>query len=100
MSLSQFHGDQPMSSVLQARDATSPSSTIYIGMDVHKDSITVAVLSESASAPTRIDRLSADYGKLKRYLDRIARDGHLRCCYEASGAGYVLHRAMLEWGYQ
>jgi transposase len=36
---------------------------------------------------------------LKRWLDRAARDGDLRACYEASGAGYVLHRALREWGY-
>jgi transposase len=89
-----------MSSALPNSVAASASSTIYLGMDVHKDSITIAVLPESAPGPTRVDRLSADYGKLRRYLDRIARDGNLRCCYEASGAGYVLQRAMLEWGYQ
>src|SRR5215211_5843977 len=89
-----------MSSALPESGATSSSSTIYLGMDVHKDSITIAVLPENASAPTRVDRLSADYSKLRRYLDRTAREGNLRCCYEASGAGYVLQRAMLEWGYQ
>ncbi len=89
-----------MSSALPDSGAVSSSITIYLGMDVHKDSITVAVLPEGAPAPTRIDRLSADYGKLRRYLDRMARAGHLRCCYEDSGAGYVLQRAMLEWGYQ
>ena len=35
----------------------------------------------------------------KRWLARVARDGELRACYEASGAGYVLHRALAEWGY-
>src|SRR5665213_570535 len=29
----------------------------------------------------------------------ISRDGELRICYEASGAGYVLHRAIQEWGH-
>lgn len=89
-----------MSSALHAAEVSSYPSTIYVGMDVHKDSITVAVLFEGASVPARVDRLSSDYGKLKKYLDRIAKDGHLKCCYEASGAGYVLQRAMLEWGYQ
>ena len=28
----------------------------------------------------------------------FAKDGELRACYEASGAGYVLQRAMKEWG--
>ena len=68
-------------------------------MDVHKDSITIAVLPHGAKTPTRLDRLPNDLAKLKRWLDRVARDGEIRACYEASGAGYVLHRAMREWGY-
>jgi transposase len=68
-------------------------------MDVHKDSITLAVLPAAAKNPTRLERLPNDLPKLKRFLDRLARDGALRVCYEASGAGYVLHRALREWGY-
>jgi transposase len=74
-------------------------SIIYVGMDVHKDSITIAVLPATAKTPTRLERLPNDLPKLKRFLDRLAREGELRCCYEASGAGYVLHRALREWGY-
>ena len=74
-------------------------SIIYLGMDVHKDSITIAVLPHDAKAPTRLERLPNDLAKVKRLLDRLARDGDLRSCYEASGAGYVLHRALREWGY-
>lgn len=72
---------------------------IYLGMDVHKDSITIAVLPEGAKAPSRVDRLPNDLPKLKRWLERVARDGEIHACYEASGAGYVLHRALAEWGY-
>jgi len=75
------------------------ASIIYLGMDVHKDSITIAVLPMAAKTPTRLERLPNDLPKLKRFLDRLARDGELRVCYEASGAGYVLHRALREWGY-
>jgi transposase len=68
-------------------------------MDVHKDSITIAVLPAGAKTPTRIERLPNDPLKLKRFLDRLGREGELCACYEASGAGYVLHRALREWGY-
>lgn len=70
-----------------------------LGLDVHKDSITIAVLPNGAKAPTRLERLPNDLPRLKRFLDRCARDGVLDACYEASGAGYVLHRALREWGY-
>jgi transposase len=72
---------------------------IYLGMDVHKESITLALLPADAKTPTRVERLPHDLGKLKRWLERAASQGKLHACYEASGAGYVLHRAMREWGY-
>src|SRR6266550_2450057 len=72
---------------------------IYLGMDVHKESITIAALPSDAKTPTRVDRLPNDLVKLKRWLERAASQGELRACYETSGAGYVLHRAMQEWGY-
>ncbi|MDQ6768871.1 MAG: hypothetical protein M3Z54_02665 [Gemmatimonadota bacterium] len=73
-------------------------SIIYIGMDVHKDSITVALLPGDAKAPTRLERLPNDLPVLKKWLARVARAGDLRACYEASGAGYVLHRARFASG--
>jgi len=78
---------------------TPARSIIYLGMDVHKDSITIAVLPAEAKAPTRLERLPNDLPKLKKWIARVARDGEIRACYEASGAGYVLHRALREWGY-
>ena len=78
---------------------TAVRSIIYLGMDVHKESITIAVLPATAKVPTRVERLPNDLAKLKRFVDRLAKDGELRICYEASGAGYVLHRAFTEWGY-
>src|SRR5829696_9075606 len=54
--------------------AAAPS-IIYLVMDVHKDSITIAVLPAAAKSPTRLERLPNDLPKLKRFLDRVARDG-------------------------
>ena len=79
--------------------APAARSMIYLGMDVHKDSITIAVLPQSAKAPTRLEKLTNDLPKLKRWMERIAREGEIHACYEASGAGYVLHRVLAEWGY-
>ena len=86
-----------MSSIAEVVPATR--TIIYLGMDVHKESITIAVLPADAKTPTRLDRLPNDLPKLKKWIGRLAREGDLRACYEASGAGYVLHRALQEWGY-
>jgi transposase len=68
-------------------------------MDVHKESVTIAVLPAEAASPTRVERLPNDFVKLRRWMDRLAETAAIRACYEASGAGYVLQRAMREWGY-
>lgn len=38
--------------------SSAAASIIYLGLDVHKDSVTIAVLPADASAPTRIDVLA------------------------------------------
>ena len=76
--------------------APAPRSMIYLGMDVHKDSITIAVLPAAAKAPTRLERLPNDLPKLQKWIARVARDGEIHACDEASGAGDVLHRALAE----
>ena len=45
-----------------------------------------------------MDKLPNDLTKLRRFCERQARDGTVRACYEASGAGYVIQRAMTAWG--
>ncbi|HEX2723630.1 MAG TPA: hypothetical protein VHM24_12005 [Gemmatimonadaceae bacterium] len=61
-------------------------SIIYLGMDVHKESITIAVLPMGAKSLTRLDRLPNHLPKLRKWLERFGRDGEIRACYEASGA--------------
>ena len=79
--------------------ATPAKGIIFLGLDVHKESVTIAVLPADATAPTRIDKYSSDFAKLRRVFERHAQLGELRACYEASGAGYVLQRALQAWGY-
>jgi transposase len=77
----------------------SPSQILYLGLDVHKESITIAVLPASADQPTRTDKVPNEPKALRRYFAKLAAQGTIRACYEASGAGYVLERMMREWGY-
>ena len=89
-------------SVSSSASTTAPrsASTVYVGMDVHKDSVMVAVLPERAPQPIAVDRLPNDLAVLRRFFARLVRDGAVvQACYEASGAGYVLQRALAEWGH-
>ena len=78
----------------------SRCNLLYVGMDVHKDSVMVAVLPEHAAEPTDVRRLPNECGMLRRFFERLGRQGEVRACYEASGAGYVLQRWLTEWGHQ
>ncbi len=79
--------------------SSSSSSIIWIGMDVHKDSVMLAVYVDDSKEPELVEALPNDLRKLKRFFDRWSRRGEIRTCYEASGAGYVLHREITAWGY-
>ncbi|HET6494278.1 MAG TPA: IS110 family transposase [Thermoleophilia bacterium] len=76
-----------------------PSSVnFWVGLDVHKDSVTAAVFRNRDPEPQRVDRLPYDLHKIRRYFQRLQKEDNARACYEASGAGYVLQRALLAWG--
>ena len=47
---------------------------VFVGMDVHKDSVMIAVLPEGAREPTLVKRLSHDPRGLRRLLDRLGRE--------------------------
>lgn len=73
----------------------SKSSNVYVGLDVHKDTIAVAVAHEGrgeAAFYGEIPHTPAAVGKLVR---RLAREGSaLDFCYEAGPCGYGLHRQL------
>lgn len=73
-------------------------SIIWVGLDVHKDSITAAIL-EGESSRAEVVRLSSDLPKIRKLFGRLCRRGIVRSCYEASGAGFVLHRVLTDDGY-
>jgi transposase len=75
-------------------------SILYLGLDVHKDSLTIAVFGPHGSEPRLVEKLPYDLPKLRRFLQRLTRNGEqIRACYEASAAGYVLQRQLQAWGY-
>jgi len=71
---------------------------IYVGLDVHLNSITAAVLDGDVQAP-QVIKLSGDLNQTRRLFRRLAKKGPVRSCYEASGAGFVLQRTLQRDGF-
>ena len=81
---------------------TVTQSTIWVGLDVHKDSITAAIF-ECDEPRAEIQKLFSDLHKVRRLFRLLPRQlttrGPVRSCCEASGAGFVLQRALSDHGY-
>ena len=71
---------------------------IHVGLDVHLDSITAAIV-EGDSENVTVQKLSGDLMKVRRLFRQLARKGPVRSCYEASGASFVLHRVLAKDGF-
>ncbi len=69
-----------------------------VGLDVHADSITAAILPPTSDTP-EVVTLSGDLMQVRRLFRRLTEAGPVRSCYEASGAGFVLQRLLAYDGF-
>lgn len=70
-------------------------SITFVALDVHKDSISGAALPPDADRCVEEKTMPSDVTRLVKWLRRLERKhGEIQVCYEASGAGYVLHREL------
>lgn len=69
----------------------------HLGMDVHKDSISVAILEPDLDAP-QVERIFHDEVSVRRFIDRLPGRKDLWACYEAGPTGYELHRLLKRLG--
>jgi transposase len=74
-------------------------SVIYIGLDVHKDSIVIAIARHGRDAAVVWKRIPYDVVRLRKALKMLAKDGAiLKVCYEAGPTGFGLCRRLREAG--
>ncbi len=76
------------------------NTTIWIGLDVHAESITAAILEGDSQESPEVVRLPGDINKVRALFRRLSARGPIRACYEASGAGFVLQRALTADGFR
>jgi hypothetical protein len=71
----------------------------FVGLDAHKDSISVAMLLPGATAVLEW-QLTNEPGAVKRMVRKVERQspGDVRFCYEAGPCGYALQRQITQSG--
>jgi len=70
----------------------------YIGMDVHKDSVQMAVFEHAGEEPIYERKLNNDPALLVKEAKRFSQKGETEAAYEAGCLGYVIQRAFEKAG--
>jgi transposase len=68
-------------------------SLVYVGLDVHKDSIVVAMATGRHPAVV-VQKMVNDWVQLLKTLEKLGDNDRLRVCYEAGPTGYDLARRL------
>ena len=72
----------------------------YVGLDVHKDTIAVAVALPGREEPVYRGEIVHRRGSLRRLMSRLSPHGEvLSFCYEAGPCGYGVYREIVEMGH-
>ena len=72
---------------------------IYVGLDVHKDTIVVGAAEQGRNPGRTVGKIGHDLAKLRRVLDKLGRPEELHVVYEAGPTGYGLQRDLAARGY-
>src|SRR3989441_10745022 len=70
----------------------SQRSLTHLGMDVHKDSISIGILRPDDSLD--VERIFHDEESVRRFIARMGEARQLTACYEAGPTGYELQRLL------
>jgi transposase len=75
------------------------TSVVYVGLDVHKDSIVIAVARAGREAAQNWRTIPNDGVRLRKALKMLIKNGQvLKVCYEAGPTGFGLCRRLREAG--
>ena len=75
-------------------------STKFVALDIHKDSITVALAGEGLQGPKLYGTIPSTGAALSKLAGQLARGGtSLRFCYEAGPCGYGVYRQLTALGH-
>lgn len=70
------------------------NTTKYVGLDVSKKSIAVAVADEGREKPRYIGMFSYSVASIRKLMKKLGKPEELHVCYEAGPTGYGLYRLL------
>jgi len=72
-------------------------SIVYVGMDVHKETIAIAVFRDSNKNVEFEKIIRNEPGKVKKFFNKLKEKGeNILSCYEAGPTGFTLYRILEE----
>ena len=74
-------------------------SKVHVGLDVHKDSISIGVAQPGREPGRLLSKLGHHLPKLLKQLDKLGTPAQLHVVYEAGPTGFGLARSLLAKGY-
>lgn len=74
------------------------STTYWVGVDVHKETLSVSVLPDRGSEVRPTVTIPNRPAEVRRLFARLAKDAQVRACYEAGSCGYELYRQLAGMG--
>src|SRR6266542_1010613 len=89
-------GIEPPADVREREPAVASVShrgPIHLGLDVHRDTISVGILLPDQQVPA-FDRIPHDEPSVRRLVGRLGDTRRLRACYEAGPTGFELARLL------
>jgi transposase len=75
------------------------SKKYYVGLDVHKETIVIAVAEPGRGPARSLGTIPFDLAALRKVLARLGPEASVTCCYEAGPTGYGLARDLIALGW-
>jgi transposase len=74
--------------------------TTFVGLDVHRDSIAIAVAANDREVPRFVGTVRPEFKQVRKALSNFGVSESLQVVYEAGPCGYTLARQLLAEGYR
>lgn len=88
----------PNQSTLRKELVIMKDTIKYVGLDVSKEKIAVAIAEEGRGEPRYFGMIPHSTEMIKKLIKKIGTPENLRVCYEAGPTGYPLYRTLFNLG--